>query len=85
MPGKTRDCTLVKNIMFKLVGFEFYEAMHKELSLLLTPAISKATLGLIEIELKDPPVSLASKGINCVLPFDFTFSFMCIEVVNNSF
>ena len=24
---------------YKLVGFEFYEAMHKELSLLLTPAI----------------------------------------------
>ena len=41
MPGKTRDCTLAQNIMFKykLVGFEFYEAMHKELSLLLTPAI----------------------------------------------
>ena len=42
MPGKTRDCTLAQNIMFKykLVGFEFYEAMHKELSLLLTPAIN---------------------------------------------
>ena len=41
MPGKTRDCTLAQNIMFKykLVGFEFYEAMLKELSLLLTPAI----------------------------------------------
>ena len=41
MPGKTRDCTLAQNIMFKykLVGFEFYEAMPNELSLLLTPAI----------------------------------------------
>ena len=41
MPGKTRDCTLAQNIMFKykLVGFEFYDAMPNELSLLLTPAI----------------------------------------------
>ena len=41
MPGKTRDCTLAQNIMFKykLVGFEFYEAMPNKLSLLLTPAI----------------------------------------------
>ena len=42
IPGKTRDCTLAQNIMFKykLVGFGFYEAMPNELSLLLTtPAI----------------------------------------------
>ena len=46
MPGKTRDCTLAQNIMFKykLVGFEFYEAMHKELSLLLTPAIKDVSI-----------------------------------------
>ena len=41
MPGKTRDCTLAQNIMFKykLVGFEFYEAMPNELSLKLNSAI----------------------------------------------
>ena len=41
IPSKTRDCTLAQNIMIKynLVGFEFYEAMPNELSLLLTPAI----------------------------------------------
>ena len=50
MPGKTRDCTLAQNIMFKykLVGFEFYEAMHKELSLLLTPAIITLFVGDIQ-------------------------------------
>ena len=46
MLGKTRDCTLAQNIMikYKLVGFEFYEAMPNELSLLLTPAIYKYML-----------------------------------------
>ena len=41
MPGKTKDCTLAQYIIFKykLVGFEFYEAMPNELSLKLNSAI----------------------------------------------